>query len=73
MIIEDYIQRNSTLYPEKVAIVCEQETCTYKALQENIERRVTQLLMSGYKEGQIVCLRAHSSIDYLVNYFERLR
>ncbi len=69
MIIEDYIQRNSTLYPEKVAIVCEQETCTYKALQENIERRVTQLLMSGYKEGQIVCLRAHSSIDYLVNYF----
>ncbi len=69
MIIEDYIQRNSALYPDKVAIVCEQETCTYKALQENIERRVTQLLMSGYKEGQIVCLRAHPSIDYLVNYF----
>jgi len=69
MTIEDYIQRNSTIYPDNIAIVCEQESCTYKALQESIDRRVVQLLTSGYKEGQIVCLRAQPSIDYLVNYF----
>lgn len=69
MTLEQYIDRNTALYPDKTAIVCQQEQCTYKALSQRVGRRVEQLREAGYKAGQIVCLRALPTIDYLVDYF----
>lgn len=69
MIIEDYIEKNSLLYPDKIAIVCGGEQCTYKKLQERVSRRVDELHKESYNKGQIVCLRALPSINYLVSYF----
>lgn len=69
MTIENYIERNAGLYPDKTAIVCRQESCTYQALQKRIDTRTVQLKEAGYGKGQIVCLRAMPSIDYLVDYF----
>lgn len=67
--IESYIEQNSLMYPDKVAIVCNQERCTYKSLQEEINRKVAELKKVNYQKGQIVCLRALPTIDYLVEYF----
>ena len=69
MTIEDYIERHAAAFPDKTAIVCGGEHCTYRALQERIVRKVAELQQAGYAEGQIVCLRAQPSIDYLVAYF----
>ncbi len=69
MIIEDYIKRNAKIYADKIAIVCEEEKCSYKTLQKKIDRAVEKLKESNYQKGQIVCLRAQPSIDYLVDYF----
>lgn len=69
MTIEDYIERNATTYPDQIAVVCNNEKCTYKALHERIKRRAIELKEANFRDGQIVCLRANSSIDFLVDYF----
>ena len=69
MTIERYIERNATLYPDKTAIVCNGEHCTYTMLHERISRKATALRATGFREGQIVCLRALPTLDYLVDYF----
>jgi acyl-CoA synthetase (AMP-forming)/AMP-acid ligase II len=69
MTIERYIERNATLYPDKTAIVCDGDHCTYSMLQERISRKAAALQEAGYREGQIVCLRALPTVDYLVDYF----
>ena len=66
-ILEEYIYDNARLYPEKTAIVCGNEQCSYRELQERITIRSSEL--SNLNHGQIVCLRAFSTIDYLVTYF----
>ena len=67
MTVEDYLERNARLYPEKIAVVCGDEQCSYRSLQERVEARAAEYC--DYQRGQIVCLRALSSIDYLVSYF----
>jgi acyl-CoA synthetase (AMP-forming)/AMP-acid ligase II len=69
MTIEGYIQRNAIENPDQMAIVCAQECCTYRALQERIERKVAELQQTNDVAGRIVCLRAEPTIDYLVAYF----
>lgn len=68
MILEDYLERNARLYPQKTAVVCGEKVCTYEALYEQVLAR-TEVLKDQYPVGQIVCLRAYPTIDYLVEYF----
>ena len=73
MMLEDYIRMNAARWPEKDAIVCGDDTCSYRELQERIDKRVAALKTEG-KDGQreggrIVCLRAQPSIDFLTDYF----
>ena len=67
--IERYIEQNAAMYPDRMAVVCDQDMLTYQGLQERICRRVVELKEAGYHEGQIVCLRAMASVAYLVDYF----
>ena len=69
MTIESYIEQNALMFPNKIALVCAQEYCTYRVLQEKISKKVVELKQEEYYEGQIICLRAQPSIDYLVAYF----
>lgn len=69
MILEDYIALHARRCPDKPALVCGHDTCTYEALENRIQERAMQLENASYRKGQIVCLRAVTSIDYLVTYF----
>lgn len=69
MILEDYLDINAGKYPDKTAIVCGEETCTYKELHERVLVCANKLKESFGESGRIVCLRAEPSIDYLVSYF----
>ena len=69
MTIENYIERNSTIYQDSIAVVCGNEKCTYQELHERIKRRVIEFKKENFHEGQIVCLRAIPSIGFLVDYF----
>lgn len=67
MTLEDYLERNAQLYPEKTAVVCGDERCTYRELYERLEARTAEY--KDLRRGQIVCLRAPSAISFLVDYF----
>lgn len=67
MILEDYIEQHARLHPHKTAIVCGEEKCSYAELWERVSRRMEELRHIDC--GQICCLRAVTSIDFLVSYF----
>ena len=67
--LEGHIEQNANRYPDKVAIICDQERCTYPELQAKIIDKTIELKGKSYQKGQIVCLRALPSLDYLVTYF----
>ena len=69
MTLENYIERNSTIYQDSIAVVCGNEKCTYQELHERIKRKVIEFEKENFHEGQIVCLRAIPSIGFLVDYF----
>lgn len=68
MILEDYLEINAKRYPQKTAVVCGEEVCTYKALYERVIAR-TEAMKNLYQPGQIVALRAYPTVAYLVEYF----
>lgn len=67
MTLEDYLEANARRHPDKTALVCAGEQCSYKELWERV------LAYTGdcaeFRRGQIVCLRASSTIDFVVAYF----
>ena len=67
MILEDYLERNARLYPQKTAIVCGELRCTYEELYARVCERAEDPDMQKCQTA--VCLRAECSIDYLVTYF----
>lgn len=71
--LEAYIARHATLQPDKLAIVCGSDRCTYADLQNRIESRAAELkaelLLPDSDSAPIVPFRAVSTTDFLVTYF----
>ena len=74
MTLEDYLEQDALRYPDKLAVICGDEQCTYTELWQRVTNRVAELQQIDNSQkrtakSQIVCLRALPTIDYLVNYF----
>ncbi len=67
MILEDYIEQHARLCPQKTAIVFGEEKYSYAELWERVSRRMEEF--KHINRGQIYCLRAVTSIDFLISYF----
>ena len=67
MILEDYIEQHARLCPQKPAIVFGEEKYSYAELWERVSRRMEEF--KHINRGQIYCLRAVTSIDFLISYF----
>ena len=65
MILEDYLIRNGSLYPDKVAVVCGGESYTYRWLAEKVSARAAALSVTD----KLVPFRSSQDIDFLVTYF----
>ena len=64
MMLEDYLIRNGSLYPDKVAVVCGGKAYTYRWLAEEVSARAAALSVAG----KLVPFRSSQSIDFLVTY-----
>ncbi len=65
--LEAYIAHHAACQPDKLAIICGSDRCTYASLQARIEARCREFSLSN--SATIVTLRAESTIDFLVTYF----
>ena len=63
--LEDYLKMDAELYPNKVAVVCGNETCTYRQLWHRVSLRAKEL----HSKGMVVPFLASQTIDFLVEYF----
>lgn len=66
MILEDYLEQDARLYPDKTAIVCGAETCSYLQLYE---RCLVRSAHYADRRGQVVLFRASPTIGFVVDYF----
>ena len=79
-ILEDYLALHAQETPEKIAVVCNQEECSYQTLYERVCRRAEELTPSKPPRGEAFCspprgswrgvipFRSTQSIDFLVEY-----
>ena len=67
--IEDYLHKNSLIYPDKVAVVCNGMKWTYAQLWQQVENRAKELTKNGLLAGRPQIIRASQSTDFLVTYF----
>jgi len=63
--LEDYLQLHARLYPDKTAVVCGAETCSYRQLYERARDRSLDFIG---RRGKMVIFRASQSIGFIVDY-----
>lgn len=63
MTLEDYLKRDAELYPDKTAVICGEERCSYRQLMERVIARAASLRVG------VIPFRASQTIDFLVDYF----
>lgn len=64
--LEDYLRRDAELYPNKVAVICGSEKCTYSQLWQRVQSCADTF---SIEERNTIPLIASPSIDFLVEYF----
>ena len=67
--LEEYITLHAAKQADKLAVVCGNDRCSYAKLDRLVSERAKKLNEDGCLAGHVVCLRAESSIDFLVTYF----
>ena len=65
MMLVDYLEQNAQRYPDKVAVVCGDQSLTYARLWQAVH---TQSLSLSKSLSKIHCFRSSQSIDFLVTY-----
>lgn len=63
MTLEDYLKQDAELYPDKTAVICGEESCSYCQLMERVSARAASL------KDEVIPFRASQTIDFLVDYF----
>ena len=63
MRLVDYLEQNAQRYPDKVAVVCGEQSLTYAQLWQEVERRACD-----FRPHEVVCFRSSQNIDFLVTY-----
>ena len=61
--LEDHLEKDAALFPDKVAIICGEESCTYRQLWN----RVTDTAASFHSKGQAIPFVASPTIECLVS------
>ena len=65
-ILEDYLALHAQQQPQKIAVVCEGEECTYAELYQRVCRRAEEIRSSSLSSS--IPFRSTQSIDFLVEY-----
>ena len=65
MMLEDYLQRNAELFPDKIAVICGDQSYTYRQLAKKVNEYAAALSV----KDKLVPFRSSPSIDFPVTYF----
>ena len=63
MTLEDYLAQDARLYPDKAAVRCGGEVCSYAQLWQRVQQRAAEL-----PQGRIIPFRSSQTIQFLIDY-----
>jgi O-succinylbenzoate-CoA ligase len=69
VVLGDLILRNAKKFPEKEAIIFEDQRMTYKVFNEKANKLANALISSGLKSGDRVAIMNHNSLLYALSFF----
>src|ERR1700730_5995963 len=67
------VAHNAKAYPEKIAVMCEGKTRTWRAFDKRINKIARSLSTMGVGHGDKIAILAINSIEYLETFMGRLR
>ena len=65
----EIVRKGAILYPDNVAIVCEETRLTYKEFNNRVNRFANALSKMGYKKGDRITILSENNHKYLEIYF----
>ena len=64
MKLEDYLQQHAEETPDRIAVICGEETISYATLHQRVKARAATI-----PQGEVIVFRSSQTIDFLVTYF----
>lgn len=64
MKLEDYLRKHAEETPDRIAVICGDETVSYAALYQRVQARAATL-----PHGEVVAFRGSQTVEFLVTYF----
>ena len=68
LLVDDFLRRSAQLYPDKIAIVDQNQRLTYRQYQERVNQLSHALLDSGISAGDRVCMLSPNSHFFLESF-----
>ena len=72
-LVHQWLDRSARKYPDKPAIVCGQETLTYRQLSQYSDRLAKRLLLSGLSCGDRVAIFLENSAETVISLYAALK
>ncbi|MFH1349650.1 MAG: AMP-binding protein [Pseudomonadota bacterium] len=66
--VYDFISRNATLYPEREALVFDENRLTHRAYRERCDQLAAGLVRSGIRSGDRIGVIAHNCDEFMILY-----
>jgi acyl-CoA synthetase (AMP-forming)/AMP-acid ligase II len=72
-LIHDSLTVSSRLFPDKAALICAGQTCTYRQLDEQSNQLARWLLQKGIQRGDRVIILLDNSIESVISLYGILK
>ncbi|MBE9569805.1 MAG: long-chain-fatty-acid--CoA ligase [Proteobacteria bacterium] len=69
MVLGDLASRNTRKFPEKVAVIFEDQRLTFKAFNEKANQLANALIATGLQQGDRVAILNHNTLRYALSFF----
>lgn len=69
MKLEDYLKIHADSQPYKVAVICKDESLSYRDLYQRVLAKTSNLQAMGCQQGTVFCFKNTQDIEFLTTYF----
>jgi amino acid adenylation domain-containing protein len=73
MLVQHFLERSARDFPNKIALVCQEERLSYRQIEERSNRLAHALLASGLQRGDRVAICLENSAETVVSVFAVLK
>ena len=73
MQVEEFLEHSAKRFPDKTALVCEEQRLTYSQIEEQCNRLAHGLIATGVKRGDRVALFLDNSVESVLSIFAVLK